>query len=65
MRLIALEGKYQGQPSSRERLAELLGRTPTVTERNVFKKLRSKLGSDPTIEEFSGYRRLVDEHSKR
>ena len=54
---IAIEGAYLGQPSSKERLAELLGRTPTPTETRAFRFMRSELGVDPTAEEFREFRK--------
>lgn len=52
---IATKGIYAGQPSSRERLAEMLSRQATEQECRIFRLLRSRLGSDPSIEEFRGY----------
>ena len=51
----ARHGSYLGMPSSRERLAELLGRTPTRNEASQYRRLRVALGSDPTLEELLAY----------
>lgn len=58
---ITTVGPYKGQPSSRERLAELIGRSPTEAERYWFARLRRQLGgTDPTREEYEGFMTVFD-----
>ena len=52
---IAEDGQFLGQPSIREKLAEMLDRLPTDQDIRRFRLMRSRLGADPTRAEFDSY----------